>query len=194
MKFVIFLPFFYFLFACSNHVDRNFSATQSDPKIIKIKHNIMSEVDKHKNLLLPGSMSDSNDLFRIISVSKDGGDKSPGWDAVILNAETEEQLWLIKTHENGLPFTIIRGLKMAPPKLAKSLALASFRAVPPARWGDSKLGDPMPDENDFLNSKIIYYQDGRSFIIKSKNGVEWCAGTKSDGSIDVNKIILPCAD
>ncbi len=193
MKSVIFLTILHFLFACSNHVEQNFIATQPDSKINIIKK-IMAEVDKNKNLLLPGSSSDSNDLFRIISVSKDGGDTSPGWNAVLLNVDTEEQLWLIKTHENGLPITIMRELRMVPPKLAKSLALASFRAIPSARWGDSKLGDPMPDENDFLNAKIIYYLDGRSFIIKSKNGVEWCAGTKLDGSIDVDKIIIPCAD
>lgn len=119
--------------------------------------------------------------IKIEDYTKDPGDTEPGWKAMVLNAKTEDVMWIVHVYGDGRPVSMIEEILMVPPDQAAGKALPSFRAVDPSRWRGK-----IPTEAEFMNLKIQYTSRGRLLVVRMPHRGAWAFLTKPDGSIDVD--------
>ena len=173
------------LIGCSTQLDENIRTSHLNRAYLEEEGKITSNIRRNAQLLMPGRDRGDN-YFKIIDFCKTEGDSS--WQVLVLNAETEEQMWLLKVYDNNEPIEIVREFKMVPPRQAVGLALNSFRMVASNIWR----GNNRPSEIDFLISKFEYFSGGRFLMVHDgTDGGTWGLGTNPDGTIDPKRILYP---
>ncbi len=173
------------LFGCSSQLDENIRTSHLNRAYLVEEGKITSNIRRNAQLLIPGR-DRSDNYFKIIVFCKTEGDSS--WQVLVLNAETEEQMWSLLVYDNNEPIEIVREFKMVPPRQTVSLALNSFREVASTIWR----GNNRPSEIDFLNSKCEYFSGGRFLMVHDgTDGGTWGLGTNPGGAVDPKRILYP---